>query len=68
MSIEKQHEPGQNMMERVQGYVNDGQMNVDLMIHDLIAALKGAGFDEIALHERVSQVWPAIEISKPKVN
>jgi hypothetical protein len=68
MAIERQKEPGEKFMERVAGYMNDGQMNVDLMIHDLIAALKGGGFDEFALHERVAHVWPTIEVAIGKVN
>jgi hypothetical protein len=52
--MEKKLESGNKFMERVAGYISDGQMNVDL---------KGGGFTEIALHERVVEVWPAIEVS-----
>jgi hypothetical protein len=61
--MEKKLESGDKFMERVAAYISDGQMNVDLMIHDLIAALKGGGFTEISLHERVAHVWPTIEVA-----
>jgi hypothetical protein len=68
MAIKRHKESGENFMERVASYIDDGQMNVDLMIHDLIAVLKGAGFTEFALHERVANVWPRIEVAIGKVN
>jgi hypothetical protein len=52
-----------NVMRIPPEYVSDeGEVNIDRMIFDVIAVTKIGKFTEEALQKRIEQLWPTVEV------
>jgi hypothetical protein len=55
----------------IKGYIRTDtkgveRVDITLMMNDLVACCKIAGFQEFAVHAAISELWPKIEVFPPK--